>query len=52
MDPEMFLKEFLERWDQPKAWTSVGSLEDLSRLKGRHEVVAWVCEYFAEKRKD
>ena len=50
MDPELFLKEFLAKWDQPRAWLGVSSLEGLARLKGQHDVVNWVREYFAEKR--
>ena len=49
MDPEMFLKAFLERWDRPLAWVGCKTLEELERLKGRHEVVTWIREYFAER---
>ena len=52
MDPELFLKDLLQQWDRPLAWLQAGSLEELARLKGRHEVVNWIRVYFDEKRKD
>ena len=52
MDAELFLKEFLEKWDQPQAWLGAQSLEGLARLKGQHDVLRWVLEYFAEKREN
>lgn len=50
MDPELFLKEFLGKWDPKLLWLTAGSLESLARLKERHEIVKWVREYFDQKR--
>lgn len=52
MDPELFLKDLRQQWDHPRRWLVVPNMEQLERLRGQRDVLDWVLNYFAEKRKD